>query len=67
MLLLFRGHNGPAVRAILGAIFVVIGIATRGALLDAIGAVLIAWGGIGVLSSQRVRRQRQIDGGRPTS
>jgi hypothetical protein len=63
MLFFFRGHNGPVLRAMLGAILLVIGIVTHGALLDAIGAVMIVWGGIGALSSQRVRRQARIDGG----
>ena len=66
MLFLFRGHNGPVVRAIAGAILLAIGIAVHGgALLAGIGVVLLVWGGIGMLSSQRVRRQRQAaNGGR---
>jgi|HubBroStandDraft_3_1064219.scaffolds.fasta_scaffold164932_1 hypothetical protein len=65
MLFLFRGHNGPVVRAIVGAILFVVGVAIHGgALLAGIGAVLVVWGGIGALSSRRVRRQGQIgDGG----
>jgi membrane protein implicated in regulation of membrane protease activity len=55
MLFLFRGHNGPVVRAIAGAILLVIGIAVHG--------VLLVWGGIGALSSQRVRRQGQAGNG----
>ena len=61
---LFRGHNGPVVRAIVGAILLVVGIAIHGgALFAGIGAVLLVWGGIGALSSQRVRRQGQIGNG----
>jgi hypothetical protein len=65
MLFLFRGHNGPVVRAIVGAILLVVGVAIHGgALLAGIGAVLVVWGGIGALGSRRVRRQGQIgDGG----
>jgi hypothetical protein len=64
MLFLFRGRNGPVVRAIVGAILLAIGIAVHGgALFAGIGAVLLVWGGIGALSSQRVRRQGHIDNG----
>jgi hypothetical protein len=64
MLFLFRGHNGPVVRAIFGAILLAVGIAVPGlALLAGIGAVLVVWGGTGALSSQRVRRQAHIGTG----
>ena len=64
MLFLFRGHNGPVVRAIVGSILLVIGVAVPGAaLLAGIGAVLFVWGGIGALSSQRLRRQGPIGNG----
>jgi membrane-bound ClpP family serine protease len=64
MLFLFRGHDGPAVRAVIGAILLVIGIAVHGAALIAgIGAVLLVWGGIGALSSKRARRQSHISSG----
>jgi formate hydrogenlyase subunit 3/multisubunit Na+/H+ antiporter MnhD subunit len=64
MLFLFRGHNGPVVRAIVGVILLAIGIALPGgALLAGIGAVLLVWGGIGALSSQRIRRQGHIGSG----
>jgi hypothetical protein len=65
MLFLFRGHNGPVVRAIVGAILVAVGIAVHGgALLAGVGVVLLVWGGIGALSSWRVRRQLHAgDGG----
>jgi formate hydrogenlyase subunit 3/multisubunit Na+/H+ antiporter MnhD subunit len=66
MLFLFRGHNGPIVRAIFGTLLLVVGIAIHGgAILAAFGAVLLVWGGIGALSAQRVRRQSQVsDSGR---
>ena len=64
MLFLFRAHNGPAVRAIVGAILLVIGIAIHGAALIAgIGVVLLVWGGIGALSSHRAHRQGRVGSG----
>jgi hypothetical protein len=67
MLFLFRGHHGPLVRAVGGAILLVTGIAIHGgALFAAAGAVLLAWGAIGALSSYRVRRQVEADHGRRT-
>ena len=60
MLFLLRGHYGPAVRAIAGALLLVAGIAVHGAAIFAgIGAVLLVWGGIGAFSSLRARRQAQ--------
>jgi len=65
MLFLFRGHNGPLVRAIVGALFVVVGIAVHGgAILVGIGAVLLVWGGIGALNAQRARSRQIGNGGR---
>ena len=66
MLFLFRGHNGPLVRAIVGAVLLAVGIAVHGwAILAGIGAVLLVWGGIGALSAQRVgRRSHASSGGR---
>jgi hypothetical protein len=64
MLFFFRGHNGPVIRAIIGAILLVTGIAIHGgALLAGVGAVLLVWGAIGTLSGYRVRRQRQAGNG----
>ena len=64
MLFLFRGHNGPAARAIIGALLLVVGIAVHnGAILVAIGAVLLVWGGIGALSAQSARRRSHISSG----
>jgi hypothetical protein len=57
MLFLFRGHHAPLVRAIVGALLVVVGIAVSGgAILVAIGAVLLVWAGVGGLGAQRARR-----------
>ena len=64
MLFLFRGHNGPLVRAIVGALLLVVGITVHGgAILGAIGTVLLVWGGIGALSAQRVVRQSHVGNG----
>jgi hypothetical protein len=64
MLFLFRGHNGPAVRAIFGALLLVVGIAVHGgAILAAIGAVLLVWGAIGALSAHHLSRQRYVSNG----
>jgi hypothetical protein len=64
MLFFFRGHNGPLARTIVGALFLIIGLAIHGgALLAGIGVVMVVWGGVGVLSSQRARRQAHLDHG----
>ena len=64
MLFLFRGHNGPLVRAIVGALLLVVGITVHGgAILAGIGAVLLAWGGIGALSAQRAGRRNHVSSG----
>ena len=61
MLFLFRGHNGPLVRAIFGAILLVVGLAVHGgAILAGIGVVLLIWGGIGALSAQRTGRHSHV-------
>jgi hypothetical protein len=61
MLFLFRGHNGPAVRAAVGALLLGVGIAFHGAAIFAgIGTVLLIWGGIGVLSSRWAGRLDHI-------
>ena len=64
MLFLFRGHNGPLVRAILGVLLLVVGIAVHGgAILAGIGAVLLVWGGIGALNAQRAGRRLHVSSG----
>jgi hypothetical protein len=64
MLFLFRGHNGPLVRAIAGALLLVVGIAVHGgAILVGIGAVLLLWGGFGALSAQRLSRKSYLSSG----
>jgi len=64
MLFLFRGHNGPLVRAIFGALLLIAGIIVHGgAILVGIGAVLLVWGGIGALGAQRAGRQSHVSNG----
>lgn len=64
MLFLFRGRNGPLVRAIVGVLFIAIGIVIHGGEIpSAVGAVLLVWGGIGALGAQRAGR-RISNGGR---
>jgi hypothetical protein len=64
MLFLFRGHNGPAVRAMFGALLLVVGIAVHGgAILVGVGAVLLVWGGMGALSARRLSRQSYAGNG----
>jgi membrane-bound ClpP family serine protease len=69
MLFLFRGHNGPLARAIVGALLLVVGIVVHGgAILAGVGVVLLVWGGIGALSAGRAgragRRNPVSSGGR---
>ena len=64
MLFLFRGHNGPLVRAIAGALLLAVGITVHGgAILVGIGAVLLVWGGIGALNAQRAGRRSHVNSG----
>jgi hypothetical protein len=64
MLFLFRGHNGELVRATVGAVLLVVGIATHaGAIFAGIGVVLLVWGGIGWLSGRQTRRRGHIGAG----
>jgi hypothetical protein len=66
MLFFFRGKNGLAARAIIGALLVVVGIAVHGeALLIGIGAVLLVWAGVLALRTHRIGQEnRVIRGGR---
>jgi hypothetical protein len=64
MLFLFRGHNGPLVRAMAGALLIVVGIAVQGgAILAGTGAVLLVWGGTGSLNAQRAGRRSHVGSG----
>jgi membrane-bound ClpP family serine protease len=64
MLFLFKGHNGPLLRAIVGAVLVVIGVAIHGAAIMAgIGVVLLVWAAVGAFNSQRGRRQGHVGTG----
>ena len=64
MLFLFRGQNGPLVRATLGVLLLVVGITVHGrAILAGIGVVLLVWGGIGALNAQRAGRRSHVNSG----
>jgi predicted phage tail protein len=61
MLFLLRGSRNPAVRALVGAALVVAGIVIHGgAILIALGAVLIVWGGAQTLRKQRIGRADRV-------
>jgi hypothetical protein len=64
MLFFFRGKNGLAARAVIGALLVVVGVAAHGAaLLVGIGAVLLVWAGVLALRAHRISRQAQATTG----
>jgi membrane-bound ClpP family serine protease len=64
MLFLFRGHNGPLVRAIVGAVFLVVGIVVHGgAILVGTGVVLLVWGATGAFSARRAGRRSHVNSG----
>ena len=63
MLFLFRGKHGPLVRIILGAVMLAVGLLHHGWLiLAAVGAVLLIWGLIGLVSAQRIRHGESLRG-----
>jgi len=63
MLFLLGGRKNPAMRAIVGAVLLVAGIAIHGcAVLVALGAVLIVWGAALSLKKYRIDRQAQMAG-----
>jgi hypothetical protein len=66
MIFLLGGRKNPAIRAILGAVLLVAGIAIHGgAVLIALGAVLIVWGGAQTLKKQRIARSANMAGDGP--
>jgi hypothetical protein len=68
MLFFFRGKNGPAARAVIGALLVVVGLAVHGgAILVGVGAVLLVWAGALALKAHRINRQTQVSSGGPMS
>ena len=63
MLFLLGGRKNPAMRAIVGAVLLVAGIAIHGgAVLVALGAVLIVWGAALTVKKYRIGRQAQVAG-----
>jgi|HubBroStandDraft_1064217.scaffolds.fasta_scaffold2471889_1 hypothetical protein len=64
MLFLLGGRKNPAIRAIVGALLVVVGIVIHGgAILVGVGAVLLAWAGLQALKARRIGRQAQVTNG----
>lgn len=66
MLFLLRGKHGPLMRTILGAAMLIVGLLLNGwLLLAAVGAVLLVWGVI-TLITDHVSRSRHVptDGSR---
>lgn len=60
MLFFFRGKNGPAARAVIGALLVVVGLVVHGeAILVGVGAVLPVWAGVLAPRAYRIGRQAQ--------
>ena len=63
MIFLLGGRKNPAIRTIVGAVILVAGIAIHGgAILIALGAVLIVWGGAQTLKKQRIGREANMAG-----
>jgi membrane protein implicated in regulation of membrane protease activity len=63
MLFFFRGRYGPIARAVVGAVFVVLGIVLHGEIvLAAFGAVLLVWAGYGALRYRRSSQQADSNG-----
>jgi predicted phage tail protein len=66
MIFLLGGRKNPAIRAIVGAVILVAGIAIHGAaILIALGAVLIVWGGAQTLKKQHIGRETRMAGDGP--
>jgi thiosulfate reductase cytochrome b subunit len=58
MLFFFRGHHGSAVRALVGAVLLAIGLVVHhGAMFAVLGTVLLVWGLVAMVSAQRNRRE----------
>jgi threonine/homoserine/homoserine lactone efflux protein len=64
MLFLFQGKNGPAARAVIGVLLIVVGFAVHGeAILVAIGGVLLLWAGVLALRADRSSRHTEATSG----
>ena len=61
MIYLLGGRKNPAIRAMVGAVLLVAGFVIHGgAILVALGAVLIVWGGAQALKAHRSGRHAPI-------
>lgn len=57
MLFFFRGRYGPAARAVVGAVFLAIGIAVHsGAIYVIAGVAFLLWAGVAQIHAMRVSR-----------
>jgi threonine/homoserine/homoserine lactone efflux protein len=67
MLFFFRGRYGPIARAVVGVVFVILGIVLHGEIFLAVfGAVMLLWAGYGALRYRRIsREQASRDGQMP--
>ena len=63
MLFLLGGRKNPAMRAMVGAVLLVAGIAIHGGVvLVAFGAVLIVWGAALTVKKYRIDREAHVAG-----
>ncbi len=63
MIFLLGGRKNPAIRALVGAVVLVVGIAIHGgAILIALGAALIVWGGAQGVKKHRIEAEAQMAG-----
>jgi hypothetical protein len=61
MIFLLGGRKNPAIRAIVGAAVLVAGLVIHGgAILVALGAVLVVWGGAQTLKAHRIGRSAPV-------
>jgi hypothetical protein len=68
MIFLLGGRKNPAIRAIVGAVVLVVGIVIHGgAILVALGGVLIVWGAAQTVKKHRLDHEVQVVGDGRTS
>lgn len=65
MLFFFRGRYGPIARAVVGAVFLILGVIIHGEIFLAVfGALLLVWAGFGALKYRRTSREQASSNGR---
>jgi predicted phage tail protein len=63
MIYLLGGHKNPAIRVIVGAVLLVAAVIVHGgAILMALGVVLVIWGGAQALKAHRISQRAQFTG-----